>query len=226
MKAKSKLKILVLMAAGILCAGMGHEASAQRDVFQIAEVNVNRFNTRHVINTNVTASQIRVCAYNDDLHLQRLAVTLGNGRQFILAQDEYVRARNCTQWKDLRGDERRVVQVLLVGQSDRDNRSTRVVIQGRVDANNFRTWQAWNPSTSCGDSQIPYLKDNRGYLVWTTPCPNRSPSGPVGMSCERAARGAMCYGYSYQATPGFYCEAPIGRTPPNPAYIYNMYICQ
>jgi len=222
---------IILLAAGILCAGMGHNASAQRrdrEVFQIAEVTVNRFNTRHVINTNVRVSQVRVCAFNDDLRLQRLAVTLGNGRTFTLAQNEYVRARDCTQWKDLRGDERRVVQVLLVGQSDRDNRSTRVLIQGRADndINPRQTWQPWH-TTSCGDANIPYMKDGRNNLIYTMPCPNRNPNGgPTGMSCGNVARETLCYGYAYQAEPGFYCAAPNGRTPPNPAYIYSMYICQ
>jgi len=200
-----------------------------RDEFEIGEVTIDRNHTYQIINTNVRVSQIRVCAYREDLDLRQLDVVLGNGRSLTLAQQDYVRERDCTRWKDLPGNERTVVQVMINGYSDR--RATDVVVEGRREGDHYwnpgRTWQSWNNNqTSCGDGAGPFFTDSYNNQIPIMACPDQKPNGgPIGMSCEGLAPGTLCYGWRADTYPGFYCKAPNGKVPPAPAYIYSMYVC-
>lgn len=200
-----------------------------RDQFQIGSVEVDRWHTYQVINTNVDVSQIQVCADRDDLQLQRLDVVLGNGRIITLTQNEYVRSRDCTHWKDLPGEQRRLTQVVIVGTTDRDRRNTLVTVNGRQEQQwnpPGRTWVSWGNQTSCGDGAGPFFKDQYNNQIPIMACPDQKPNGgPIGMSCGKLPRGTLCYGWRYQAQPGFFCSAPNGKVPPTPAYIYSMYQC-
>ena len=206
-----------------------------RDTFQIGTVEIDRQHSYQVINTRVEISQIQVCANQDDLNLQRLDVVLGNGRVITLAQNTYVRDRDCTHWLDLPGDSRRVSQVVVVGTSDRDRggwdrrSSVQVTVNGRQEQQHWnpgRVWASWGNQTSCGDGAGPFFKDGANNQIPIMACPDQKPNGgPIGMSCGNLPSGTLCYGWRYQAQPGFFCSAPNGKVPPTPAYIYSMYVC-
>ncbi len=220
-----------------------------RDTFQIGVVEVDRQHSYQLINTNAEISQIQVCADRDDLNLQRLDVVFGNGRVMTLAQNTYVRDRDCTHWMDLPGDSRRVNQVVVVGTSDRDRddgrggrggdrgrggwgdrrSSVSVTVNGRQEQQHWnpgRVWASWGNQTSCGDGAGPFFKDGANNQIPIMACPDQKPNGgPIGMSCGNLPRGTLCYGWRFQAQPGFVCYAPNGKVPPTPAYIYSMYVC-
>lgn len=203
-------------------------------VIQLGVVDIGRGRAYQVINTRAEVAQIQLCVQRDDLQLIRLDVVLGNGRTLTLAANTYIPNnpnRSCTNWLDLPGNERRVTQVVIAGASDRDFRNPRVVVFGRTQnrppPHTGRVWSSWNNNqTSCGDGQGPFFKDSQNNQIHIMACPDQKPNGgPIGMSCGNLPRGTLCYGWRYNAQPGFFCSAPNGKTPPNPAYIYSMYQC-
>ena len=183
-----------------------------------------------VIHTNAVASQIKLCAAYDDLILHRLEVQFGNGQRIPINTRDQIRRGFCTNWKDLPGNERRITQIFVAGASDHDLKNTQVVIYGRLTHTPppppRRTWVSAN-FTSCGDGSGPYMKDSNNNRVPVMACPDQKPNGgPIGQPCGHLAPGTLCYGWSYQTQPGFYCAAPNGMTPPYIATIFSMYQCQ
>lgn len=204
-----------------------------RGAFQIGQAIIAGREMK-VINTNAQVSQIKLCAAYDDLALHRLEVVLARGQVIPINTRDQIRRGSCTNWKDLPGFERQVVQIRVAGESDHDLNNTQAVIYGRLQhappppPPPRRTWTSWNGGqTSCGDGSGPYIKDNYNNRIPVMACPDQKPNGgPIGQPCGHLAPGTLCYGWSYQTQPGFYCAAPNGMTPPYIATIFSMYQCQ
>lgn len=183
-----------------------------------------------VINTNVIATQVNLCVDGEDIFLKRLAVEFGNGTREQLDGNDIVRAGSCTGWRDLPGEQRRIVSILVVGSSGRDFRGNqaRVKIFGKQieRPRPSRTWVVNSTPTFCGDGGGPYHRDGQNNRIQIPACPNMSPGGgPIGMACGNLPRGSLCYGSNYWSQ-GFFCSAPNGSVPPwGGANIFNIYVC-
>lgn len=78
---------------------------------------------------------IKVCAKKDDLALERVEVTFGNGTSEQVHMKSFIQQGTCTGWRDLEGKVRNVTMVRIWGSSNWDprGRQTRVEIYGRGD---------------------------------------------------------------------------------------------
>lgn len=213
--------------------GFDRREPDMRGAYQIGQTIISDREMK-VIQTNAQVSQIKLCAAYDDLQLYRLEVVLGRGHVIPINTRDQIRRGTCTNWKDLPGFESHVVQIRIAGESDHDLNNTQVVIYGRMNhappppPPPRRFWTNWSGGqNSCGDGSGPFIRDQYNNRVPVMACPDQKPNGgPIGQPCDHLAPGTLCYGWSYQTQPGFYCAAPNGMTPPYIATIFSMYQCQ
>lgn len=110
---------------------------ADRDGQLIGSTRISNGRDFDVIRTSgYHIDAIQVCAKGDDLMIESLTVRFANSQRQTLHVGQRIRQNSCSQWKDLSGVNRDVVEVFLVGRSPegrgwRRDRDTRVEIYGK-----------------------------------------------------------------------------------------------
>ncbi|MGE0632675.1 MAG: hypothetical protein AB7O96_09720 [Pseudobdellovibrionaceae bacterium] len=176
---------------------------------------------------------IMVCAAGDSVRFDRFEIVFGNKeRQFVDFGRRDLEGGTCTDWIDLKGQDRNVVAINLRGSSGWDpyGRDTAVEIYGRDNPNwgggrddrddrNYRGPRWADAGTQCGPN-------HGGAMPWgyNNVCPDTSSwGGVIGKPCAKV--GDRCYGADRGTYDGE-CRDFNGNNNWGRHRNFNVYKCQ